>query len=162
MATRIPMNTRVGVKDTTTTSAPAWCPPPCPACGGLQCLCRPRFFAGQLLTEQDLNRLDAYVRAKNRLHNRYVHGWGVVCGLEVTCHDCENLVRVSAGYGLSPCGDGGGARRPPPGAGQAPASRIRGLSLSGFGAGQPDRGGDSTRAGDWRAPSPRGTSLSRC
>ena len=23
---------------------------PCPACGQLECLCRPRFFAGQLLT----------------------------------------------------------------------------------------------------------------
>ena len=81
------------------------CPPPCPACGGLECLCRPRFFAGQLLSEQDLNRLDYYIRAKNRLHNRSLHGWGVVCGLEVTCHDCENLVMVSPGYALSPCGD---------------------------------------------------------
>jgi hypothetical protein len=81
------------------------CPPPCPACGGLECLCRPRFFAGQLLSEQDLNRLDAYIRGKNRLHNRSLHGWGVVCGLEVTCHDCENLVMVSPGHALSPCGD---------------------------------------------------------
>ena len=34
------------------------CASPCPECGGLQCLCRPRFFAGQLLTDEDLNRLD--------------------------------------------------------------------------------------------------------
>jgi hypothetical protein len=81
------------------------CLPACPACGGLECLCRPRFFAGQLLTEQELNRLDRYIREKNRLHNRHLHGWGAVCGLEVTCDDCENQVRVSAGYGLSPCGD---------------------------------------------------------
>ena len=40
---------------------------PCPECGGLECLCRPRFFAGQLLTEADLNRLDHYIVAKNRL-----------------------------------------------------------------------------------------------
>ena len=79
--------------------------PVCPACGGLECLCRPRFFAGQLLTEEDLNRLDHYIVEKNKLHNRYLHGWGVVCGLEVFCHPCEGQVTVTSGYALSPCGD---------------------------------------------------------
>ncbi|HEY2922860.1 MAG TPA: hypothetical protein VGK77_28100 [Candidatus Binatia bacterium] len=79
--------------------------PVCPACGGLECLCRPRFFAGQLLTEEDLNRLDHYIVEKNKLHNRYLHGWGVVCGLEVLCHPCEGQVTVKSGYALSPCGD---------------------------------------------------------
>ena len=77
----------------------------CPACGGLECLCRPRFFAGQLLSEEDLNRLDHYIVEKNKLHNRYLHGWGVVCGLEVFCHPCEGQVTVTSGYALSPCGD---------------------------------------------------------
>jgi hypothetical protein len=77
----------------------------CPVCGGLECLCRPRFFAGQLLTEDDLNRLDRYIVDKNKLHNRYLHGWGVVCGLEVFCHPCEGQVTVTSGYALSPCGD---------------------------------------------------------
>src|SRR5688572_15495378 len=77
----------------------------CPACGGLECLCRPRFFAGQLLTEEDLNRLDHYIVAKHRLHNRYLHGWGVVCGLDVVCDDCGPGVVVQSGYALSPCGD---------------------------------------------------------
>lgn len=77
----------------------------CPTCGGLECLCRPRFFAGQLLTEEDLNRLDHYIVEKNKLHNRYLHGWGVVCGLEVLCHPCEGYVTVTSGYALSPCGD---------------------------------------------------------
>ena len=63
--------------------------PACTECGELKCLCRPRFFAGQLLTEQDLNRLQTYVIEKNRLHNRYLHGWGVVCGLEVGCEPCD-------------------------------------------------------------------------
>ena len=72
---------------------------PCPACGGLECLCRPRFFAGQLLTEADLNRLDHYIVAKNKLHNRYVHGWGVACGMEVLCRACGAQVVVRAGYG---------------------------------------------------------------
>jgi hypothetical protein len=79
--------------------------PACPVCKGLECLCRPRFFAGQLLTEQDLNRLDHYVRAKARLHNRHLHGWGVVCGLEASCDVCGNGVRVSGGYALDPCGN---------------------------------------------------------
>jgi hypothetical protein len=79
--------------------------PACPACGGLECLCRPRFFAGQLLTDEDLNRLDAYIRGKNRLHNRMLHGWGTVNGLEVTCTPCRDTVTVSAGYAVSPCGE---------------------------------------------------------
>ena len=83
--------------------------PVCPACGGLECLCRPRFFAGQLLTDEDLNRLDHYIVAKNRLHNRYLVGWGVACGLEVVCSVCEpgggSNVVVRPGYALSPCGN---------------------------------------------------------
>jgi hypothetical protein len=84
--------------------------PVCPACGGLECLCRPRFFAGQLLTDEDLNRLDHYIVAKNRLHNRHLFGWGVACGLEVVCSICEpagggSHVVVKPGYALSPCGN---------------------------------------------------------
>ncbi len=79
--------------------------PECPDCGGLECLCRPRFFAGQLLTEEDLNRLERYVVEKNKLHNRYLHGSGVVCGLEVVCHPCPDRVTVHTGYALSPCGE---------------------------------------------------------
>ncbi|MEX2631478.1 MAG: hypothetical protein WD341_16210 [Tistlia sp.] len=78
---------------------------PCPDCGGLECLCRPRFFAGQLLTEQDLNRLDHYIVEKHKLHNRHLFGSGVVCGLVVTCAPCDELVNVSPGYALSPCGE---------------------------------------------------------
>ncbi|MEF7616361.1 hypothetical protein V4F39_20770 [Aquincola sp. MAHUQ-54] len=79
--------------------------PPCSRCGMLACLCRPRFFAGQVLTADDLNRLDAYMRGKHRLHNRQLHGWGVVNGLEVTCIPCGSGVTVSCGYAISPCGD---------------------------------------------------------
>ena len=63
-----------------------------------------RFFAGQLLTESELNTEQAYVIAKNRLHNRYLHGWGVVCGLEVVCA-CEGFVHVKSGYAIDPCGN---------------------------------------------------------
>jgi hypothetical protein len=58
-----------------------------------------------LLTDEDLNRLDRYIVEKNKLHNRYLHGWGVVCGLEVVCHPCQGWVTVEPGYALSPCGD---------------------------------------------------------
>ena len=100
-------NTKAGA---TTTWPSGLLPPgpacqPCPDCGGLTCLCRPRFFAGQLLTEQDLNRLDQYIVAKNQLHNRYLVGHGVVCGLEVKCSPCANTVSVSSGYAIDTCGN---------------------------------------------------------
>lgn len=79
-------------------------PPACPDCGALECLCRPRFFAGQLLSEQDLNRLDQYIKNKNRLHNLNLHGWGVVNGLKVLCDPCGQI-KVTKGYAISPCGD---------------------------------------------------------
>lgn len=87
------------------THAKSSAPCACPACRGLECLERPRFFAGQLLTEADLNSEQAYLLAKNRLHNKYLHGSGVVCGLEVVCHKCEGWVRVKSGYALDPCGN---------------------------------------------------------
>src|SRR5215469_947393 len=77
----------------------------CPVCLGLQCLERPRYFSGQLLTETDLNSEQAYLRAKLRLHNRYLHGAGVVCGLQVTCSDCAGNVTIQSGYAIDPCGN---------------------------------------------------------
>jgi hypothetical protein len=88
-----------------TTNAPDCAPVACAVCGGLECLCRPRFFAGQLLTDEDLQRLDHYITAKNKLHNRYLIGWGVACGLEVVCNACDGTVTVRPGYALSPCGE---------------------------------------------------------
>lgn len=77
----------------------------CPACTGLQCLDRTRFFAGQLLSEADLNNEQSYWLAKNRLHNRYLNGWGVVCGMQVTCGECDGWVTVHSGYAIDPCGN---------------------------------------------------------
>ena len=85
--------------------APVVRPCACPACKGLPSLERPRFFAGQLLTESELNSLESYVLAKSRLHNRYLHGPGVVCGLEVVCGDCQPWVTVKQGYAIDPCGN---------------------------------------------------------
>jgi hypothetical protein len=59
-----------------------------------------------VVSEADLNRLDYYITAKERLHNRFLFGTGVVCGLVVTCHPCGGgLVNVSGGYALGPCGE---------------------------------------------------------
>lgn len=67
---------------------------------------QPRFFAGQLLNDDDLEAIAAYVAGKNRLHNRFLHGDGVVCGLEVTCHPCgSGKVLVAGGYALDCCGN---------------------------------------------------------
>src|SRR5262245_36258589 len=67
---------------------------------------RPRFFAGQLLTEDDLGLLTTYTTAKNRLHNRYLFGAGVVCGLWVACDPCGGgTVTVQPGYALDCCGN---------------------------------------------------------
>ncbi len=99
------MSSTINRPPTTFSPRKAECEPcACPSCGGLECLCRPRFFAGQLLTDETFNNLDRYIIEKNKLHNRYLHGWGVVCGLEVVCGPC-NQVTVRPGYALSPCGE---------------------------------------------------------
>jgi len=44
---------------------------------------RLRYFYGQMLHARDLQAEQAYFREKLKLHNRCLHGWGVVCGLDV-------------------------------------------------------------------------------
>ena len=41
---------------------------------------RPRYYARQLITPDDLTLEQEYFRSKLRMHNRMLHGWGVVCG----------------------------------------------------------------------------------
>jgi hypothetical protein len=73
----------------------------CPACSGVNCFERPRFFGGQLLTDQDLAAAQQYVIEKNKLHNRYLVGTGVVCGLMVKCDPCcDGSVVVETGYAI--------------------------------------------------------------
>ena len=50
----------------------------------LRHLKRNRFFSGRLLTAEDLEIEQEYVREKLKRHNRYLHGFGVVFGLEVS------------------------------------------------------------------------------
>jgi hypothetical protein len=70
-----------------------------------ECLVHPQFFCGQLLTDQDLNDLLAWAKNKFQL-SRYRLGWGVVCGLQVTCDPNDpSAVLVASGYALDPCGN---------------------------------------------------------
>jgi hypothetical protein len=81
-------------------------PKVCPTCNGLECFERPRYFCGQLLTDKDLDAAQRYVIEKNRLHNRYLVGTGVVCGLAVRCDPCNPCaVTIEPGYAIDCCGN---------------------------------------------------------
>jgi hypothetical protein len=77
----------------------------CGTCAPLATADRARFFGGQRLSAEDLVSEQDYVLLKNRLHNRFLHGWGVVCGLELGCGECPGEVKVLSGYALDPCGN---------------------------------------------------------
>ena len=69
---------------------------------------RVRYFQRQLLTVEDMVTEQDYFRQKMRRHNRYLHGWGVVCGLQVTAAPGDGApwrVQIGGGYALGPYGD---------------------------------------------------------
>jgi hypothetical protein len=69
---------------------------------------RVRFFPRQLLTADDMVADQDYFRQKMRRHNRFLHGWGVVCGLEVVAAPTTESpwrVAIGSGYALGPYGD---------------------------------------------------------
>jgi hypothetical protein len=69
---------------------------------------RNRYFNGRTLTVDDLTIEQTYFRDKLRRHNRFVHGVGVVRGLEVRpAGDPQApwLVSISPGYALGPDGN---------------------------------------------------------
>jgi hypothetical protein len=89
---------------------------------------RPRYYARQIITPDDMTLEQEYFRSRLRQHNRLLHGWGVVCGLDVCLVPKANgngaaatpapqggeppqpkaepwKVVVKPGYALSPCGD---------------------------------------------------------
>lgn len=75
-------------------------------CCSLECLTKPNFFCGQVLTDDDLKALVDWTNAKGALQ-RFRDGWGVGCGLEVTCsHEIKQQSRVVAapGYAVDCCG----------------------------------------------------------
>jgi hypothetical protein len=83
----------------------------------------PRYFPRQLISSTEMTLEQQYLRDKMRRHNRFLHGWGVVCGAMVcltpdTTNTGASLsssativnpaawkVAVSPGYILGPYGD---------------------------------------------------------
>ena len=59
---------------------------------------RNRFFTGQLLTAEDLELEQQYFREKLKRHNRSLHGFGVVGGLELSI--TEGKIHLSPGLAL--------------------------------------------------------------
>lgn len=75
---------------------------------GLFGLERVRYFPRQLITADDMTSEQEYFRQRDRRHNRFLHGWGVNCGLTVeAAPDAEHAwqVRVCPGYAIGPQGD---------------------------------------------------------
>ena len=71
---------------------------------------RVHYFPRQLITAVDMLDEQSYFREKLRRHNRLLHGWGIVCGCEVTekLNGTEKVawtVEVSPGYVLDPLGN---------------------------------------------------------
>jgi hypothetical protein len=69
---------------------------------------RLHYFTGQFLTERDLRAEQEYQIGKHRQHNRYLHGYGTVCGLKVVQHpnkDCrDRFAIIQPGLALDCCG----------------------------------------------------------
>jgi hypothetical protein len=63
-------------------------------------LMRPAFFPGQRLTADDLTAVQRYHRELRWLHNRSLHGWGIVFGYAVTGARGDRAVHLEPGYAL--------------------------------------------------------------
>src|SRR5260370_26654174 len=69
---------------------------------------RPVYQEGNYLAHLDLCAEQRYLLQRLRRHNRYLHGWGVACGLHVVPGNDPRrpwLVRVCHGYAIGPYGD---------------------------------------------------------
>lgn len=70
---------------------------------------RPSYFDRQRLKAADLSMEQEYQNQRFRRQNRFLHGWGVVCGAEVGAvwegEVPTSQIRLTEGYGLTPGGD---------------------------------------------------------
>jgi hypothetical protein len=68
---------------------------------------RVRYFTGQFLSADDFETEQLYFRDKLRCHNRFLHGYGVVTGLEVSVSQqaASSYVVISPGYAISAEGE---------------------------------------------------------
>jgi len=80
----------------------------CPECE-IGSLTRNNYFTGKLLVERDFKDEQRYYIDKLRLHQKRLHGEGVVCGLEVKQHPsaaCQaRYVCVGPGFAKDCCGN---------------------------------------------------------
>jgi hypothetical protein len=78
-----------------------------PACGEIA-MERIRYFNGRYLSARDFRDEQRFHLSRHYLHNRLLHGWGVVCGLRVVPHpdkDCEDdWVKLTPGIAIDCCG----------------------------------------------------------
>lgn len=66
---------------------------------------RNNYFYGKLMTVRDFFAEQCYFNEKRWLINRMIHGWGVVCGLDVlSCEGDSTTVVVTPGLALDCCG----------------------------------------------------------
>ncbi len=72
-------------------------------------LVRNNYFTGRLLDAADFETEQRYGLERQRRHNRHLHGWGVVEGLDVAVEDGTSpnkaKITVSPGFALTPEGD---------------------------------------------------------
>jgi hypothetical protein len=98
-----------GAAQVETRRSPCNCPeqtPPHLCCCNLVCFDRPNYFCGHLLTDADLTLQQRYVVEKNKLYHRTLDGYGVVCGLKLTCDcECKGNIRIHDGYAIDDCGN---------------------------------------------------------
>lgn len=98
MSSKPPSNTATHTDDCYTASHQRCCSP----------LERVRYFPRQCINAEDMRMAHEYLYEKMRRHNRFLHGWGVVCGLLVeptNNADSNWQITICPGYALTPQGD---------------------------------------------------------
>ena len=69
---------------------------------------RPNYQTGALLSARDLNDEQSYRITRLRRHDQFLHGSGIVCGLDVFAAPVGRhpwLIVLCPGYAVGPCGD---------------------------------------------------------
>ena len=69
---------------------------------------RVHYFSRQLITAEDMIDEQNFFLQKLRRHNRFLHGWGVVCGCRVEAAPTSQYpwrVKICDGYALDPRGN---------------------------------------------------------
>lgn len=65
---------------------------------------RNHYFTGKFMVARDFAADTEYLLSRHQLHNRLLHGWGIVCGLEVHPHPRPECARewvvVTAGFAI--------------------------------------------------------------